>query len=386
MGLPLQALNQGAKAPRPNLTPVHSCPESTMLPPQMSPAESRTPQSASCSQKIKHDLEHQPACAAQNPQPGRAAPNTREQSAGLEPPPQSTGRPHCPGGPTAIAPLPGRPQRRSRSSGSVPSSERRPQGRTQNTVQLHPRPGTVLPAPERSLGARCPSTSRGTGHHRPASPAGPGPLSVWSRPHPPAGAPPPGLAVVIAADAHRLLRAEGDGDEVPSRRRGGGGGGGGSRVHGAASGPAARPPGARHDAAPSTERDGAPTSGGCPSCRALPELYGAPSNGRCAPWQRRVRPLRGREAAGAARTASRRAAAAGSLLPAWARSGQLFRAERWCHSRLKFFPSSPGWPRLSRPHQSQTLPSEDFSFPRWEMRPKDRLGVLTFPMCCEIII
>lgn len=65
----------------------------------------------------------------------------------------------------------------------------------------------------------------------------PVPHSSSRGPHPPAGAPPPGLAVVVATDPDRLLRAEGDGDEVPAWRSRGGGG---TRVHGGASGAACR--------------------------------------------------------------------------------------------------------------------------------------------------
>lgn len=54
-------------------------------------------------------------------------------------------------------------------------------------------------------------------------------------PHPPAGAPPPGLAVVVATDPDRLLRAESDRDEVPARWSRSG-----TRVHGGASGAACR--------------------------------------------------------------------------------------------------------------------------------------------------
>lgn len=63
----------------------------------------------------------------------------------------------------------------------------------------------------------------------------PVPHSSPRGPHPPTGAPPPGLAVVVATNPDRLLRAESDGNEVPARRSRSG-----TRVHGGASGAACR--------------------------------------------------------------------------------------------------------------------------------------------------
>lgn len=129
------------------------------------------------------------------------------------------------------------------SNGGVPSQIPRPGHPTHTPAAPKPRdtPHRPLPtaqpspAQQPSLIARCPlhpargyppppySSPPAPGRVFPSRPGAPrrlgSPHGLAARPHPPAGTSPPGLAVIIAAGPHRLLRAEGDGDEVPSRRR-----------------------------------------------------------------------------------------------------------------------------------------------------------------------